>query len=56
MGKKISFTILITGAIAYFLYKNKKSNTIYYIGKAETLRDELERKIAEKTQELNVHN
>jgi len=50
MSKKLTLAVIFTGVVAYLAYRR-----FYYIGKAEALKDELERKIAEKIQE-NVHS
>lgn len=54
MSKKLTLAVIFTGVVAYLAYR-RKPDIFYYIGKAEALRDELERKIAEKIQE-NVHS
>ena len=54
MSKKLTLAVIFTGVVAYLAYR-RKPDIFYYIGKAEALKDELERKIAEKIQE-NVHS
>jgi hypothetical protein len=49
MGKKMAVSLLVVGALAAILYRKRKTTT-YYISKAELMRNELERKIAEKAQ------
>ena len=53
MKKKITFALYSGLVLCVMLLRKKEQKTIDYIIKAENLRDELERKILEKTQEKN---